>query len=177
MSPEMKATLLKRKFSSIEYMEEMERLWNQSVAALEKCIDWFYTHNKDLDLSSWQYADTPMAWEDRVLPNFRMISEGIREGIEEYQKGDPGYIRSIANNIMALSKDMDVMGDLWFDYIPKDLAYTVGIPKSQARQMAKNIYYTVGEYWRPGEITDEEVTGPIDEQDLLRYLRPGESPD
>ena len=177
MSPEMKATLLKRKFSSIEYMEEMERLWNQSVAALEKCIDWFYEHNKDLDLSSWQYADTPMAWEDRVLPNFRMISEGIREGIEMHKKGDSDYICDISNNMMSLSKDMDVMGDLWFDYIPKDLAYTVGIPKSQARQMAKNIYYTVGEYWRPGSILKETVTGPIDEQDLLRYLRPGESPD
>ena len=177
MSPEMKATLLKRKFSSIEYMEEMERLWNQSVAALEKCIDWFYTHNKDLDLSSWQYADTPMAWEDRVLPNFHRLSESIRRGIENARKGNTDTIQSVTGSMMGLSKDMDVMGDLWFDYIPKDLAYSCGKPEYEAKQMARNIYYTVGEYWRPGEITDEEVTGPIDEQDLLRYLRPGESPD
>ncbi|RMF19894.1 MAG: hypothetical protein D6758_00765, partial [Gammaproteobacteria bacterium] len=75
------------------------------------------------------------------------------------------------------SKDMDVMGDLWFDYIPKDLAYTVGKPWGKAEQMASNIYYTVGEYWRPGEITDEEITGLIDEQELLRYLKPGETVD
>ncbi|WP_369600733.1 hypothetical protein AAIA72_12955 [Hahella sp. SMD15-11] len=177
MSPEMKATLLKRKFSSIEYMEEMERLWNQSVAALEKCIDWFYEHNKDLDLSRWQYADTPMAWEDRVLPNFHRLSESIRRGIENARKGNTDTIQSVTGSMMGLSKDMDVMGDLWFDYIPKDLAYSCGKPEYEAKQMARNIYYTVGEYWRPGEITDEEVTGPIDEQDLLRYLRPGESPD
>ncbi|WP_369600732.1 hypothetical protein AAIA72_12950 [Hahella sp. SMD15-11] len=177
MSPEMKATLLKRKFSSIEYMEEMERLWNQSVAALEKCIDWFYTHNRDTDLSSWQYADTPMAWEDRVLPNFHRLSESIRRGIENARKGNTDTIQSVTGSMMGLSKDMDVMGDLWFDYIPKDLAYSCGKPEYEAKQMARNIYYTVGEYWRPGSILKETVTGPIDEQDLLRYLRPGESPD
>lgn len=43
-----------------------------------------------------------------------------------------------------------------------------------ANRMASNIFQATSGYWRPGEILDEEITGPISEQELLRYLKPGE---
>jgi hypothetical protein len=45
----------------------------------------------------------------------------------------------------------------------------------KAEQCASNIYRTIGDRWKPGSILKEFVTGPIDEQDLLKYLKPGES--
>jgi hypothetical protein len=33
----------------------------------------------------------------------------------------------------------------------------------------------VDDNWRPGSILKETITGPIDEQELLKYLKPGET--
>ena len=77
--------------------------------------------------------------------------------------------------MQGLSKDMDVLGNKWWFCIDEDLARKQGTDQTKAEQIASNIWRTVGEYWKTSEsILKESITGPIDEQDLLRYLQPGE---
>jgi len=77
---------------------------------------------------------------------------------------------------MALSRDMDVLGEKWWDYVPLDIARKFGVNLSKAQQMASNIAWTLGEAWNDDEILRERITGPIDEQELLKYIKPGEKP-
>ena len=174
MTPEMKITLLTRKFSSIEYMQELEHYMEQAIQGLIDALKYFDEHCQHIDMSTWQPAEKPEAWRDRALPNFNRILSSTRKAIDYAKQGDLSYIEGVTGSMQGLSKDMDVLSDRWVDYIPKDVAYAHGIPMGKARKIASNIWHTVGEYFEDGEIVDEEITGLIDEQDLLRYLQPGE---
>jgi hypothetical protein len=174
MTPEMKKKLLLRKFSSIEYMEELYTYFSKAVDGLYESIEWFYNHPPEVDWQSWHIADRPEGWEKRAVPNFERYLESIRQGIEEYKNGDSNRIEGTSNCLMSLSKDMDVLGRKWWDYVDLDVKRKYGVNLGKARKIASNIWWTVGEYWEPGEILDEEITGPIDEQELLKYLKPGE---
>jgi hypothetical protein len=48
--------------------------------------------------------------------------------------------------------------------------------QAQAEKMGDNIYKTLSNFWRPDSIFKENITGPIDEQLLLKYLQLGEQP-
>ena len=175
MTPEMKKTLLTRKFSSIEYMQELEHYMEQAIQGLIDALDYFDQHCQHIDMSTWQPAEKPEAWRDRALPNFNRILSSTRKAIVYAKQGDLSYIEGVTGSMQGLSKDMDVLSDRWVDYIPKDVAYAHGIPMGKARKIASNIWRTVGEYWKsPESVLKETITGPIDEQDLLRYLQPGE---
>ena len=128
---------------------------------------------------SWHISDKPEGWEFRALPNFNMNQKAFIEGIEKAKKGDLTYIEDATGSIQGLSKDMDVLGEKWWDYVDLEVARKFGVNLGLAQQRASNIYRTIGGGfdYRPGTIMDEEITGPIDEQDLLRYLKPGELPD
>lgn len=174
MAPEMKKKLLTRKFSSIEYMQELEHYMEQAIQGLIDALDYFDQHCQHIDMSTWQPAEKPEAWRDRALPNFKGILFSIREGIDNAKIGKTSTIRAATGSMQGLSKDMDVLGERWWRCIPQPVAYAHGVPLGRAEQIASNIWHTVGEYFEDGEIADEEITGPIDEQDLLRYLQPGE---
>ena len=174
MTPEMKKKLLTRKFSSIEYMEELEHYWEKSVQGLVECLRYFDRHCQHIDMSTWQPAEKPEAWRDRALPNFKGILFSIREGIDNAKIGKTSTIRAATGSMQGLSKDMDVLGNKWWFCIDEDLARKQGTDQTKAEQIASNIWHTIGEYFEDGEIVDEEITGLIDEQDLLRYLQPGE---
>ena len=47
----------------------------------------------------------------------------------------------------------------------------------KTKKIGSNIDYTISGYWDDNEILDEEITGPMDEQELLNYLKPDESLD
>jgi hypothetical protein len=175
MTPEMKKKLLLRKFSSIEYMEELYTYFSKAVDGLYESIEWFSNHPPDVDWQSWHIGERPEGWEKRAVPNFEGYLESISQGIEDYKKGDSNRIRGTSNCIMSLSKDMDVLGEKWWDYVDVNVARKFGVNLGKAMEIASNIWRTVGEYWRsPESVLDEEITGPIDEQELLRYLKPGE---
>ena len=61
MTPEMKKTLLARKFSSIEYMQELEHYIEQAIQGLIDALDYFDQHCQHIDMSTWQPAEKPEA--------------------------------------------------------------------------------------------------------------------
>jgi len=174
MTPETRKKLLLRKFSSVDYMEELLAYFSKAVDGLYESIKWFYNHPPETDWQSWHISDRPDGWEKRAVPNFEGYLESIRQGIENYKSGDPDRIRGTSNCIMSLSKALDNLGEKWWDYVDLETGRRFGVNLGKAQKIAANICWTVAEYWDDDEILDEEVTGPIDEQDLLRYLKPGE---
>ena len=107
MTPEMKITLLTRKFSSIEYMQELEHYMEQAIQGLIDALDYFDQHCQHIDMSTWQPAEKPEAWRDRALPNFKGILFSIREGIDNAKIGKTSTIRAATGSMQGLSKDMD----------------------------------------------------------------------
>jgi hypothetical protein len=156
-------------------MEELSMYHRKALEGLYESIEWFYNHPPDVDWQSWHIADRPEGWEERAVPNFERNQDSIDEGIDYAKNGDLSYIEGAAGNLMSLSKDMDVLGRKWWDYVDLDVKRKYGVNLGKARKIASNICRTLAGAWRsPESVLDEEITGPIDEQDLLKHLEPGE---
>ncbi len=175
MTPEMKKKLLLRKFSSVEYMEELSLYHRKALEGLYESIEWFYEHPPEVDWQSWHIANRPEGWEQRAVPNFEGTQYAIDEGIEYAKQGDFSYIRCAAGSLMGLSKNMDILGEKWWDYVDINVARKYGVNLGKAMKIASNICRTLAGAWRsPESVLKESITGPIDEQELLNYLAPGE---
>ena len=175
MNDEIKRELLRRKFTSIEYMEELCHYHRKSLEGLKESIAWFYNHPPKVDWQSWNIADRPDGWENRAVPNFERYLISIREGIENYKDGDSNRIGGTCHCIMSITRDLDNLGEKWWDYVDLETGRRFGVNLGNAKKIATNICRTLAGAWSsPDSVLDEEVTGPIDEQDLLRYLKPGE---
>ena len=175
MDPLLKEKLLLRKFSSLEYMGELAVYHHKAIEGLKKCLDAFdRSPPQHVDWENWPIWNSPEVWKIKVLPNFQGTQQSIEEGIENAKRGNFSTIRSATGSLQGLSKDMEGIGWDWLKYIDYDLVLQFSPNLGKAEQLASNIWLTVGDYWRPGEILDEKITGPIDEQELLRYLQSGE---
>jgi hypothetical protein len=155
-------------------MEDLYAHFSKAVDGLYESIEWFYNHPPDVDWQSWHIADRPEGWEKRAVPNFERYLESIRQGIEDYKKGDSNRIEGTSNCIMSLSKDMDVLGEKWWDYVDVNVARKFGVNLGKAMEIASNITWTLAGAWNPGEILKESITGSINEQELVKYLKHGE---
>ncbi len=177
MSPELKKKLLERMFSSPEYIERFVKYLESAVEGLHESLEWFEQHPpQDVDWESWHISDKPEGWRMRAVPNFERMLKSAKTGLENARKGDYQVIEGLTGSMLGLSRDMDVLGEKWWDYVPEEIAFKFGKNLNHAVQMAKNIWRTVGDYWKtPESILKENITGPIDEQELLKYLQPGES--
>ena len=177
MDDELKKKLLQRKFSSVEYMQELRDHFAARLDAMKEAIASFRTHPpEDVDWRGWHVSDRPEGWEDRAVPNFERLLWSIEQGIEDYQASDPNRIKGTTNSIMGLSKQMDVLGYKWWEYVDKAIVERHGNHANVANKHASNIYYTLTDYWGENDedILKENITGPIDEDDLRRYLKEGE---
>lgn len=176
MTPELKEKLLLRLFSSIEYMEEFTAHY---VAGLQAAEDAFAIFEKkysiDANLAN-RYAMEFRQWKERVIANFSRMKKNALLSFEKAKAGDFDYIDGATGNLRGLSKDMDGIGWNWWDEIDKKYRKPYSENMSKAEQMGDNIYKTLSNFWRPGSIFKENITGPIDEQVLLKYLQPGEHP-
>ena len=163
-------------FSSIKYMKSTEDSLIQAIESLKECIDWFMENNPvDNWRTEWHVSAHPDWWNDRVIGNMTDLKKSLHEGIKQFMDGDNNRIVGTTNSIMNLSRNMDVMDDKFLDYLPEDLKDKYVNNMARAQDMSSNIWWTLGEYWDPGEIIDQEITGPINEEELLKYLEPGEN--
>ncbi len=174
MTPELRKKLLERMFSSKEYYLKMMDYYEKALNGALEAMEWFKSNEPTDDPGALK---TAYAWEVRALPNMLGYLKGKEEDIERYDKGDPDYVAGTAHNIMTLSRNLDHVGDKWWDYVPKEIAFKYGKNMTKARKMSSNIAWTLGGAWKDDEILRERITGPIDEQELLKYLKPGESLD
>jgi hypothetical protein len=176
MDAKMKEDLLNRKFSSLEYMEEMSEFHKRSLEAMIKALEYFYAHPPAEDWHTWHRSDWPETWEERALRNFSGMQASIEKGILQFKNTQElTSIEGTAGDLHGIFRDLDNIGFKWWDYVPKTLKDEFHNSLVNARDIASNIWRTVGEYWKPGSILKESVTGPIDEEELLKYLKPGET--
>lgn len=176
MTPELKEKLLLRLFSSIEYMEAFTQHY---VSGLQAADDAFATFEKKCSTDSIlinRYTLEFRQWKEKVIPNFRGMKNNAIVALDNAKQDQTSTIRSATGNLRGLSKDMDGIGWDWCGEVDqkywKDYAHNM----NKAEQMGDNIYKTLSQFWGPGSILKESVTGPIDEQLLLTYLQAGEQP-
>ncbi len=175
MTPELKEKLLLRLFSSIDYMEEFTQHYVIAMQIADEAFSVFeQKYLADIDLSN-RYEMQFYQWKERVIPNFQGMKENAIEAFDNAKLGQLSTIRSATGNLRGLSKDMDGIGWDWWDEVDPHYSKILAENLSKARIMGDNIYYTLRGFWNPGEILREGITGPIDEQQLLKYLQPGEN--
>ncbi len=176
MTPELKEQLLLRLFSSIEYMEEFTEHYVAGLQAAEDAFAVFeQKYNMDAALAN-RYAMEFRQWQERVIPNFRGMKQDAIFALGNAKQGQTSTIRSTTGNLRGLSKDMDGIGWDWWDEVESTYWKSHADNMNKAEKMGGNIYLTLSDFWDPGETLIEEITGPIDEQVLLKYLQPGEQP-
>jgi hypothetical protein len=178
MTPDLKEQLLLRLFSSVEYTEQFADHFVQFIdtglLALEQYDNLTVkplnakNHNeikKDADL-----------WHLKVRPNFIRMKQNMLDAVTAAKTGNFRIVRSAAGNFKGLSKDMDGIRETFMEFIEPDIKTRYFTLWKLAHTEGRNIYYTLSDFWDAGEILNSEITGPIDEQRLLKYLKPGELP-
>ena len=176
MNEELKRELLLRKFSSVEYMIEMSEWHRRAIEALESALEAFFERSSEHgDWHQWPASDWPETWRDRVLKNLKGEQVGIDEGIENYKKGQISTIRSASGSLHGIFRNLDNFSWGWWERLPSRYEDEFRRRLVNAKKRASLIMYTLSSSWEVDEILDEEITGPVDEEDLKRYLKPGES--
>jgi hypothetical protein len=175
MKSDLKEKLLLRMFASIEYVE---RFVEHFVAAMDAAENGVAVYKKQPPtdpklLTDYQYEINQ--WETKVLPNFRGMKINAMEALSNYKNGKTSTMRSCTGSFRGLSKDMDGVGEEWWQAVDSTIRQNYYENLKIAGVMGDNILFTIIKGWRPGELLKESITGPIDEQDLLRYLNPGET--
>lgn len=178
MDKRVERRLLERKFSSIEYMEEMHEWHQKAIDSLLEALRHFYQHPlQHEDWHNWHQSDWPETWEQRVLTNLRGTQESIKQGIENYRNGQVSTIRSASGSLHNIFRNLDNVGSGWWKHIPSVYEQDFNEKLVKASKIASNIMRELAKAWKTeNSILNERITGPIDEKDLLRYLKPGEDP-
>ena len=175
MKPELKENLLLRMFGSFEYIEKFVTQFVSAVDAAEEGIG-YYKANPPADLKTrLELKGTISMWENRALPNFRRMKMNALAGLEAAKVNNYDIIEGLTGSFRGFGKDMDGITDKWWPYVDKSIHEKYFTNLKAAMTTGDNVYRTVGNRWRPGSILDDEITGPIDEQELLKYLQPGET--
>ena len=178
MTPELKEKLLLRLFSSFEYTEQFVNDFIQFIDTGLLALE-LYDALPVKPTNAANYAEVKKdadLWHLKVKPNFLGMKQGMLEALEKARQGDFSYVRADAGNFRALSKDMDGIRESFMDFIEPDVKARYFELWKKADYRATNIYLTFSGFWDPGQPLKEKITGPIDEQQLLKYLQPGEQP-
>ncbi len=178
MTPKLKETMLLRKFSSIEYMKEFSEHYFNFIDAGFESVNAYKSNPPNVDLLDEtqlkRYEGDLGLWESKVHPNFRFMYNSIITDIENAEKGNYEGVESAAADLRGLNKSMDGIRESFMDVIDPKIKEIYFFNLSQAKTKGDNIYRTLRGFWRPGAIHKESITGFVDEQELLRYLKPGE---
>lgn len=178
MNSDVKRALTKRKFRSVEYIEELSFSVGAARKQLIESLGYLYLlAPKEKWRHGWNLSDWPETWEEKVLQTLSSYDDGVKSALRQYKKnGDRVAIDGWASNISNIFRNMDVVGWKWWDFIPKDFRKDFEVSLVKASKIGANITRELSGHWRhPDSVLDEEITGPIDEVELKRYLMPGES--
>jgi len=177
MDEEMKRELLARKFSSVDYMLEMSEWHQRAIDSLKEALSAFFERSSEHgDWHQWPPSDWPETWRDRVLKNLLGTQESIDRGIENYRKGQVSTIRSVSGSLHGIFRNLDNFSWGWWECIPSHHRdeFTKNLVK--AKKCASNIMRQLMGAWKTKDsILTPEITGPVDEEELKHYLKPGES--
>lgn len=178
MTPEMREKLLLRMFSSIGYMEDYAQHFIEFIDTGLLALD-LYERSTSKPIADPDYSNVVSdvrLWKLKVKPNFLGMKENMAEALVNARAGKFSTIRSAAGNFRGLSKDMDGIRESFMDFIDPAIKQKYFAEWKVTNRMGGNIYYTLSGYWNPQEVLNEEITGVIDEKELLGYLSAGEEP-
>ncbi len=179
MKDTLKITLLKRKFQSLTYIEAFISNYQKFV---QTGLDSFEVYQKYRQQHSEFAPDNTLLmeedfWEYCVKPNFKGMLQRSKEALKNARMGKKTTVRSLAGSFRGLSRGFDGIEESFMDIAtPKAREKYLQLWKLVSKQ-ASNIEKTINNRWKDSSILDEEITGPIDEQELLNYLNPDESID
>ena len=166
MTPDERKALLLKYFASEEYirsfLQDYEEFWQNLKAA----IQYFEDHPPD-DYDAWPSKERTEIWHDRVLSRHRDKTT-LELDLQNYLLGKKSPIGGFAHiHGRLISNIFNWMVLKWLDYLPDDIRATVFSPYDS--KQAGNISYTLEGDWEGDEILRESITGPIDEEALLRF--------
>lgn len=180
-----KEIYLLRTFSSLVYFKAFKDSFDALVTSIENGLDYFYSHPPQ-GWEQWPEWKKPDVWKERILgDNFYRYQygvkgvdedgrpaelKGIHAALQEAYQGRFKYIGHWAGVVHGLGGDMRDISDEWWNYVPDQYGREYGAIRAKLSKISGNIRYTLGNYWRPGEILDEEITGPIDYADAAQSL-------
>ena len=114
-------------------------------------------------------------WDQKVKPNFLSMRKSSEEALNFAKQNNIGYTRGLSGDFRGLNKSMDGIRESFMDVLDPKIKEEY-LPRWKSTDIeAHNIEKTINNWWKPASILDEEITGPIDEKELLNYLKPGES--
>jgi hypothetical protein len=182
MKDELKIQLLKRKFQSLKYIEEFisnyQTFVQTGLDASDKYKQYRQTHTDFIPNDEMAFEED--FWESRVKPNFqRMLSSSQNTllRLSNNEKGAIDYLDGLAGDFRGLSRGFDGTRETFMDIVNPDIRKTYLKLWNITDFQACNIEKTINNWWEDSSILDEEITGPIDENELLNYLEPGEKID
>ncbi|MCJ8351199.1 hypothetical protein [Moritella sp.] len=171
-----KKELLARKFTCIEYMTEYVECFNKMIDSLLIGMGAFQQlQQQNPTIEAHNFS----AWESRGLPNLEGDRAYAIDALKKAKTGDPSYLSSSAASLRGISKDVDNIGGFgeWWQRLDKKYEDDFLLKLKQAKKIGSNIDYTICGDWLDDEILDEEITGSIDETELLNYLKSNENLD
>ncbi|WP_152558846.1 hypothetical protein [Endozoicomonas numazuensis] len=173
----MKSRLLKRKFQSLEYIEQFighyQQFLDTGLSALTSYKDYkkqnpTFVPTKLMDTDEW-------LWDIKVRPNFLRMHSSSVKAMNFAKKNNMDYVDGLAGDMRGLSRSMDGIREAFMDILdPSVKEEYLSLWKITSRE-ARNIEKTINQWWKEDSILKESITGPIDEQELKNYLQPGES--
>jgi hypothetical protein len=176
MNNDAKKILLERKFTSLDYSKLYVEGFNEMANALDIGMKEFeYQSSVNPSLNQDNFS----LWKSKGAPILFGDNEYANDALERAKNGDFSHIRGSAANLRGLSRDVDNIGGFgeWWHEIDNKYWDTFYSTYMKTKKIGSNIDYTISGYWDDDEILDEEITGPMDEQELLNYLKPDESLD
>ena len=180
MNQTLKITLLKRKFQSQEYIEEFIANYQQFIQTGLDAFDAYKAYRqrhpefKPNDVITFEES----FWENRVIPNFTRMFHSSESTLERAKNNEINYldyVDGLAGDFRGLSRGFDGVGETFMEVVQTGLEDKFLRQWKQTSRQATVIESTINSWWEDDEILDEEITGPIDESELLKYLKAGES--
>ena len=177
MNPHTKSQLLKRKFQSLEYIEQFIDHYQQFIdTGLDALASYKEYKKKNPSFIPTKRMETDeWLWDKKVRPNFLGMRSSSVEALQNAKQGKKTTVRSLAGDFRGLSRSMDGIREAFMDIPdPSVKEEYLSLWKITSRE-ARNIEKTINQWWKEDSILKESITGPIDEQELKNYLQPGES--
>ena len=179
MNQTLKIKLLKRKFQSLEYIEKFIENYQHFLQTGLDGLEIYQKYRKanpDFIPSDYLLMEENF-WEHRAKPNFYGMLRSSEESLSNFKAGKKSTVGALAGDFRGLSRGFDGIEEEFMDIASPELRKRYLKLYKQTSRQADNVAKTINERWKDSSILKETITGPIDEQDLLKYLEPDEKLD
>lgn len=139
---------LLERYISLEYFGELRDVWGTLIKHVECCLDDFMCRLPH-DYRQRPRPEQPdIVWGERVLPNFRDTYQGLCDGYIKLSRGEVKGLHYAHGPRRGFKGQMD----FWAGWMGDEDEETYRELMSVATQKARNICFTEGAQWAPGDL-------------------------